>query len=291
MHEETLDHQLIMKSVATPPTFFANENIAVEIETHWLGGRRQFGRWEIADIALFILLRQNGKLIEQKVALLQTKRLYSKEISVTGLDEADYVIGIARLSQRTDPLVPLTRQRAFSFNGNCVYGAMAAGSSQITHIEDYVKKRRIPVYYNFYNPPQLPYGSLYPATAGAIPLVRNSLGCRVISSKDAHAALAKVVAGKSPTFDEMAIPERTEKSDDFSSHGWRLEAFIADEVLRCREGRLFIDSNDQDLAILLGGRAAPIASAISITIDIGGKTDAPVTPRTHRRRLLRRPPS
>jgi len=270
MHEETLDHQLVMKSVAVPATFFAKENVAVEIETHWLGGRRHFGRWEIADIAIFVLLRKNGVLIEQKVALLQTKRLYSKEIPVTELDDSDYVIGIARLSQRTDPLVPLTRQRAFSFSDDCVYGAMASGSQQVRHINEYIKKQRIPVFYNFYNPPQIPCSSLYPASAGAPFDFDNSLGCRVLRSTDAHDALANVVSGKPPTFKEMAVAVRgEEKRDKYSAHGWRLETFVADEVLRCREGRLFKDSDDQDLAILLGGRTAPIQSAISITIDLG----------------------
>ena len=62
MHEESLDHMLIGELTATPPTFFSEEKTAVGIETHWLGGRRMYGRWEIADIALFIILRRLGKL-------------------------------------------------------------------------------------------------------------------------------------------------------------------------------------------------------------------------------------
>jgi len=146
---------------------------------------------------------------------------------------------------------------------------MSAGSDQIRRIDDYVKQRRIPVYYNFYNPPSVPLTSVYPASAGSPFRGKNLLGCRVLSSIDVHKATASVVAGKPPTFDEMAIPGRTTKTDSYSSHGWRLETFIADEVLRCREGRLFTDSSDQDLAILLGGRTAPIQSAISITVDLG----------------------
>jgi hypothetical protein len=34
-----LDHILIGKLTATPPTFFAAANMAVGIESHWLGGR------------------------------------------------------------------------------------------------------------------------------------------------------------------------------------------------------------------------------------------------------------
>lgn len=102
MHEETLDHILVLELTAAPPAFFARERMGVSIETHWLGHRWMFGRWEIADIAFFIILRQRGNLISRKVALLQTKRLYSEEIAVVELDETDYRIGIGRLVDRTD---------------------------------------------------------------------------------------------------------------------------------------------------------------------------------------------
>jgi hypothetical protein len=57
-----------------------------------------YERWEVADIAVFILLRTRGHLISRKVALLQTKRLYSQEIAGTELDRADYMIDIAAAS-------------------------------------------------------------------------------------------------------------------------------------------------------------------------------------------------
>ena len=57
---------------------------------------------------------------------------------------------------------------------------------------------------------------------------------------------------------------------DYAPHGWRLETFIADEVLRCYEGRLFEKSDDADLFALLYGRDAPIASMIMISIDLPG---------------------
>lgn len=97
MHEETLDHAFIGKLNASPPVFFAASQAGVEIETHWLGGRRMYERWEIADIAVVILLRTRGKLIARKVALLQTKRLYSDELSGVELEESDYRVGIGRL--------------------------------------------------------------------------------------------------------------------------------------------------------------------------------------------------
>ena len=96
MHEPGLDQSFVGQLNAGPPVFFAASQAAVAIETHWLDGRWMFGRWEVADIAIFILLRLRGHLLSRKVALLQTKRLYSKEISGVELDKSDYQIGIGR---------------------------------------------------------------------------------------------------------------------------------------------------------------------------------------------------
>jgi hypothetical protein len=87
-----------------------------------------YGRWEIADIALIIMLRRNGRLFQRKVALLQTKRLYSREIAVETLEPDDFIIGIGRLGDRTDPEFPMYRQRAFSFDEASQYSAMSAGA-------------------------------------------------------------------------------------------------------------------------------------------------------------------
>jgi len=270
MHEEMLDQTLLTELVAAPPAFFAKERAAVDIQTHWLGGRHMWGRWEIADIALIVLLRRAGHLEQRKVALLQTKRLYSKELPVEPLTLDDYVIGIGRLGDRTDPTVPLTRQRAFSFGDDCVYAAMTAGSDQAKHINAYERDRGIPVFYGFYNPLTLPSRALYPALNGEPSKSANRLGCRVQTSTHVHGHLGSLTDGISPTFAglrDLAIPTTT---DPFGASGWRLETFVADEVLRCRQGALFDSRTDPKLDALFYGRGAPISAAIAITIDIGG---------------------
>ena len=66
MHEESLDHVLVAELTSAPPTFFSKERIAVAIGSHWLGRRRMYGRWEIADIPLFVILRKLGHLEVRK---------------------------------------------------------------------------------------------------------------------------------------------------------------------------------------------------------------------------------
>lgn len=270
MHEEMLDQTLITELTAAPPAMFADEQAAVIIESHWLGGRRMYVRWEIADIALLVLLRRAGHLEQRKIALLQTKRLYSREISVGQLDRSDYIIGIGRLGDRTDRTVPLGSQREFSFTDACVYGAMHQGADQIGRIEDYVRERNLPVFYAFYNPVQLPYSALYPAPGGQGAGPPNALGCRVQPATEVHLSLQALPAGQSPSLAALRSTSLVAGQDAFAASGWRLETFVADEVLRCRQGTLFDSGDDANLAALFYGRSAPITAAIAITIDVGG---------------------
>ena len=91
------------------------------------------------------------------MALLQSKRLYSREIPVHELEFADFRIGIGRLFDRTEPVPTITLSRAFEFSEESVYGVLTAGADQVERIRAYETSRGIPVYYNLYNPPMMPY--------------------------------------------------------------------------------------------------------------------------------------
>src|SRR4051794_29447373 len=93
IHEEQLDIQVVAALDRVGPRVLAESGAAVEIETHWLGGRRHFGgRWEIADLALVAVFRKGGQLIWRKVALLQSKRLYARNVAISELDREDYTL-------------------------------------------------------------------------------------------------------------------------------------------------------------------------------------------------------
>jgi hypothetical protein len=267
LHEEMLDHILVTELAASPPTFFANSRAAIAIETHWLGGPWMHRRWEIADIAIFVSLRRHGQLLVRKVALLQTKRLYSHELAGTELEPHDYAIGIGRLADRVDPQVPLSTQRQFRFDGRSRYQQLQSDSHQVGVIDEYSEWRQIPVYYGLYNPISVPYTALYPMAPQSTPLGANLVGCRVIPSTSVHTVLSVKSGNWSPTFEDLTFTTLFDPADANSGHGWRIERLMADEVLNCRQGRLFEDTRDPNLRGLLYERGAPIASAISITID------------------------
>lgn len=270
MHEPMLDSILIAELSAAPAAFFAAEQIALNIETHWLGGRWMYRRWEIADIALIVMLRRHGQLEQRKVALVQTKRLYSKEIPDDPLEPEDYVIGIGRLGDRTDLQRPLFQQRTFGFDQGSTYDATHAGHEQIARIEAYFGERDIPVYYGLYNPLVLPFKGVYPAAPGSTAHLANTVGCRVLPSDDVHGPLARMPEGQAPSVANLTLAKPLDASDPESTRGWRLERFVADEVLRCREGRLSNDKTDPNLRALFYARGAPITAAIVMTVDVAG---------------------
>jgi hypothetical protein len=268
MHEEALDQQVVTALDGVGSRIMPNSGAAVGIETHWLGGRRHYGNWEIADIAVAVIVRRVGMLAARKVALLQSKRLYPRELSVREEDLYDYMEGIARLIEIEEGVATLTVARSFSFAEDCVYGQIAAAGDQSKRIESYVAARAIPVYYSLYNPATVPMASTVPQINTGAPLPAVEVGCRVLTIADVHGALSCMPAGQRPRFVDLVRAAPAGDDDPFATHGWRLEDFIADEVLKCREGRLFERTQDQDLDRLLRARTAPISAAIVVTIDL-----------------------
>ena len=75
VHEPALDMALIDELAKFSSPVSVTPEWTVRIDTHFLGGRRHYYGWEIADIGLLVYVRMRGKLYATKVALLQSKRL------------------------------------------------------------------------------------------------------------------------------------------------------------------------------------------------------------------------
>jgi hypothetical protein len=116
--------------------------------------------------------------------------------------------------------------------------------------------------------PNVPSSGVHPSTSGIKPLADNAVGCRVLKREEVNSIFDELPIGTTPSFSAMLTPKRKSAFDPFATHGWRLESFVADEVMRCREGRLFEDDQDAILANLLYERSAPITAAIVMTVDL-----------------------
>ncbi len=231
-----------------------------KIETHYLGGLRHFGRWEIADIGVLVFLRLGPGERVNKVALLQSKRLYPLNRPIREETIVDYEIGFGRLADPEDSSSSIGQAAEFSFSTTSRYGALRQDSNQVRAIDEYQQERRLRVYYQLYNPWRVPLVQKIPLAGYRSPDGDPELGVRIVPASTIHALLSKG-GGGSPSLEQLGALA------GLPACGWRLEDFIAEEVLGCREGNQFEGLSDGRINALFYRRTGAIAAAIAITIE------------------------
>ena len=236
----------------------------VRIDTHYLGGLRHFYRWEIADIGVLIFFRRAGRVIRRKVALLQSKRLYPTNSDINDETAVDYKIGFAHLAT-DDSVAPLGLRRQFNFDEDCRYSALKVGDEQYSAIQEYEKSKNIPVHYLFYDPWNVPSTYTLPLTTPPVLKGTGNGGCRVLP----YRILADSLSGRPDGFSPRLTDVGGLLSGGARHHyGWKLEHFVAQLLLRCKEGRIFTGSQDEDIQSLFFRRSGPIAAAISVSVEM-----------------------
>jgi len=265
-HEAALDFGFVGKAAEfAAPIKFPSEWI-VRIDTHFLGGRRHYYNWEIADIGVLIHFRQGGKLIKSKVALLQSKRLYAVEEEYDEDERIDYEMGFARLFRGDASAEAIMAPRVFSFNEKSRYQALKAGDKQYQAVSSYETRHRIPVYYMLYHPPQIPSATeiprVLPTTLPAL-----AIGTRVIPGAELRAALAGKPDGYSPYYNDVKALLPEPPAPTRTPPGWLVEEFIADLAIDCKVGYVAEKESDEGLFEIFNRRSGPIAAAIAVTFD------------------------
>lgn len=243
-HEPALDDLLINELNASIPTYLEDDQIEVVIQAHFLGSRAMYQRKEVADIALFATVTRDGQS-KEKVALIQTKRLYPTET----------------LERPLDP-----KRRHFSFDANSKYEALEAASRQMQTVDLYRLVAGLPVYYGFYNPLQFLGPRPSPPTPSEIRQVdkmKNHIGCRILTATQAHAAISLLDPGLSPSYYDLKHPGG---APGITNVDWRLETFVAEEFLPCRQGTLVNKAEFPQLYRLLQERDAPHLAEVKIKI-------------------------
>lgn len=236
---------------------------AVNISVHYLGQLRHWENWEIADIGVLVFAKRAGKIVARKVALLQSKRLYPDGAPVIEESLEDYILGFQRLLP-DEASAPLNRPHTFDFSPQSRYAALLVKERQYAAIAKYERERRLPVHYLLYNPWIVPVRYSYPMTGiTGLGFVSNG-SCRIIPAKRLRRMMTNQPKGYKPTFADLT--RATTPAPDHS-HGWRLEYFMADMVMRCREGALFKDLREENIFALFNRRSGPIAAAFSVTVE------------------------
>jgi hypothetical protein len=240
-----------------------DSNWVLKIESHYLGGLRHFYTWEIADIGILVFLRFGGANNKSKVALFQSKRLYPDGQPIREEVRVDYEIGLARLADPEDERLSIGFDAEFRFTEDSRYQALQRDSEQARRIDAYEREVKLKVYYQLYNTWSLPYSQQVPLNGYAPPAGTPELGVRIIPS----ALVRATMTGLSET---SPAPKDLADLPGLPRCGWRLEDFICDELLGCREGDEFASSGDDRIGNLFFRRSGPIAAAIAITIEAPG---------------------
>ncbi len=269
-HETSLDLTVIeqISQFATP--FRVVSDWLVRIDTHYLGGGRHFGEWEIADLGILIVYRRSGIVQRTKIGLLQSKRLYPDELTVEAEDHPiDYMVGFGRLLHSDSEFRAATKDRRFHFSTESKYRALEYKGEQYARVLEYQEKEKIPVHYLLYNPLRIPAEAVVPIAAFRQEDESCEVGCRIVSAGQLDAAMRFLERklGDSPSFSDMV--HASSMLDQGEGGGWRLEHFIVGLLLGCKEGYQggTDPTRDRGLLRVFGRRTAPIAAAISITID------------------------
>ena len=266
-HEESLDITFIehLSHFASPITF--SESWTVRLDTHFIGGRRHFHGWEVADVGVLVFFRKNGKLVKRKVALLQSKRLYPVRGVVTEETMEDAIIGISALMPGSDDVSPLSTINWYRFDKRSKYKALVRGNNQYQAIQRWMSKNKIPVYYLFYNPWKLPFTQRIPLIEYKSPDGQCELGARVIPSTDVFRTLEFKCTGKSPSIGELKTVLPAYDNGQTNNYGWKLESFFGD-LLKCNHGYEFSSISDSNIEHLFFRKNAMMVASIAISIEL-----------------------
>ncbi len=266
-HESALDLSLIeaLSNRAAPIRF--GSGWLVKIDTHYLGGGRHFGSWEVADVGIIVTFRQAGTLVRSKIGLLQSKRLYPTEQEFEEDRPLDYLIGFGRLHEDDPSFLQVTHPRTFSFAKTSRYKALKVANRQWKTIDEYEARHRIPVHYLLYHPLRIPSTTRVPRSSDRAPRGPLQVGARVVPASSLRIALKDRARGHVPSYGdlEFLLPKPFD-SPQYTA-GWRLEAFITELLITCEEGYIAQREFDDGLEAVFGRRAAPIAAAFSIAFD------------------------
>lgn len=239
----------------------------VRIDTHFIGGRRHFYGWEIADIGVFVFYRKAGSTVQKKVALLQSKRLYPLRGTVDEETLENVIIGISTLVPSEETGLPIFHPISYRFDKASKYKAFKKLDSQFSAISKWNRENEIPVHYMFYNPWRLPFSQKVPLLRYKKPRGNCNLGTRVIPSEELFQHLANKPKNYVPSVGDLKAILPKPHTWAENAYGRRLESFFV-RLLKCDEGFVFESDQDASIDRLFYRKDAMLSAAISITVEL-----------------------
>ncbi|GAA4448768.1 hypothetical protein GCM10023189_07110 [Nibrella saemangeumensis] len=161
----------------------------------------------------------------------------------------------------------ILKPRTVNFTDASRYSAVSVKDEQWEAIKEYEKETTIPIHYLFYNPCRVPQSIEMPLTAD-INYTSFSVGARVLLTVTLFKKFDSENKGYSPSFGELKYTLDAPFNEVANEGGWRLEDYIADQLITCKEGYIVKDNDDINLYKVFNRRSGPIASAFSLTFDM-----------------------
>lgn len=266
IYEESLDMNLIGYWSKNQQPAKLKSGWIVRVDAHFIGGGRHFGTWEVADIGLMIIFRKKGKVNRSKLAFLQSKKLYANSLSYKKDNPYIRRFGMGRLLVTEDEHEDVIKPRLLHFTESSKYKAFQKDNEQQQAMKAFQERFGMKMYYLLYNPLNIPYSVKMPVETHP-KFGRNEIGCRVIPKDFLDEALATYPAKHSPSLGDIKYMLSGEFLNKKHDAGWRLEYFIVDLMMSCKEGIIDDSPNFEKVLRFLNDKRSPMSSSLSITID------------------------
>jgi len=265
-HEESLDLSFISHFASKQGPFRFGSNWTLRFDAHYIGGGHHFRNWEVADLGLMVIFRRRGKIIRSKLAFLQSKKLYANSLKYKPKDPY-YRVGMGRLLVTEDEHKELVNPRVLKFDEGCKYKAFRKDNAQQNAMSRFSEHFDIKMYYLFYNPSIIPWSIRMPVET--MPTIKkNVVGCRIVPKNFLDSALRDYGKRHAPSYGDIKYLLEDEFTEKRHDAGWRLEYFINDLLIDCKEGMIDDSPNFQTMVSLFQQKTSPISSALSITFDV-----------------------
>lgn len=119
--------------------------------------------------------------------------------------QSDYGTGLGRLADPEDDLLPIAFETDYRFSDESRYDAIKQDSHQVELIATYEKGTGLRVYYQLYNPWDVPFEQRIPLAGYSPPEGTPDLGVRVIPASVVHERLASA-STRSPALSDFEDP-------------------------------------------------------------------------------------
>ncbi len=133
-------------------------------------------------------------------------------------------------------------------------------------MKSFQEKFGMKMYYLLYNPLIIPYSIKMPVEIHP-KFGKNEVGCRVIPKPFLDEALSSYPNKHTPSFGDIKYMLSGEFLKNQNDAGWRLEYFIVDLMMACKEGIIDDSPNFETVLKFLNDKRSPMSSSLSITND------------------------